>query len=82
MIDTSEIKEITAEEFAKARKNPYAEKLRKNGYSIIIHVSPEDIKRTTKLNVDRIDSMESEDWLDLDAEEIAALKRYRQTHKA
>ena len=82
MIDTSEIKEITAEEYAKARKNPYAEKLRKNGYSIIIHVSPEDIKRTTKLNVDRIDSMESEDWLDLDAEEIAALKRYRQTHKA
>jgi len=82
MIDTSDINEITAEEFASARKNPYAEKLRKNGYSIIIHVSPEDIKRTTKQNVERIDEMEQLEWLDMDAEEVAALKKYRQTHKA
>jgi len=81
MIDTSDISEITAEEFASARKNPYAEKLRKNGYSIIIHVSPEDIKRTTKQNVEKIDEMEQLDWLDMDAEEVAALKKYRQTHK-
>jgi len=81
MIDTSDIKEITAEEFANARKNPYAEKLRKDGYSIIIHVSPEDIERTTKQNVDKIDDMERMDWLDLDVEEIAALKKYRKTHK-
>ena len=81
MIDTSDIGEITAEEFASARKNPYAEKLRENGYSIIIHVSPEDIKRTTKRNVDKIDEMEHMDWLDMDAEEVAALKRYRRTHK-
>jgi len=81
MIDTSDISEITAEEFAKARKNPYAEKLRKNGYSIIIHVSPEDIERSTRQNVEKIDDMERMDWLDLDADEIAALKKYRQTHK-
>ena len=41
MIDLSDIKEIT--DFSKARKNPYAEKLRKNGYSIVINVSPDDI---------------------------------------
>ena len=81
MIDTSDIKEITAEEFASARTNPYAEELRKNGYSIVIHVSPEDIKRATKQNVDKIDEMEQMDWLDMDAEEVVALKKYRQTHK-
>jgi len=81
MIDTSDISEITAEEFAAARKNPYAETLRRNGYSIIIHVSPEDIKRTTKQNVEKIDEMEQKNWLDMDAEEVAALKKYRQTHK-
>ena len=80
MIDTSDINEITAEEFANARKNPYAEKLRKNGYSIIIHVSPEDIKKTTQNNLEKINDVERNDWLDLDAEEIAALKRYRQAH--
>jgi len=80
MIDTSDINEITAKEFANARKNPYAEKLRKNGYSIIIHVSPEDIKKTTQSNVEKINNMERNDWLDLDAEEVAALKRYRQSH--
>ena len=77
MIDTSDIKEITAEEFTKARKNPYAEKLRKNGYSIIIHVSPDDIERTTRSNIEKIDDLERKDWLDLDEEEVAALKRYR-----
>jgi len=82
MIDTSDISEITAEEFASARKNPYAENLRKNGYSIIIHVSPEDIKKTTKQNVEKIDEMEQMDWLDMDDDEITALKKYRQTHKA
>ena len=80
MIDTSDIKEITVEEFANARKNPYAEKLRKNGYSIIIHVSPEDIEKSTQSNVEKINNMEHNDWLDLDAEEITALKKYRQTH--
>jgi len=44
-IDLSDIHEIT--DFSKARKNPYAEKLRKNGYSIMINVSPEDIAKMT-----------------------------------
>ena len=81
MIDTSDIREITAEEFAKARKNPYAQRLRKNGYSIIINVSPEDIENTTRHNVEKIDDIERMDWLDLDTDEVAALKKYRQTHK-
>ena len=81
MIDTSNISEITAEEFSSARKNPYAEKLRRYGYSIVIHVSPEEIKKTTKQNVKKINKMEHMDWLDMDVEEIAALKKYRQANK-
>ena len=33
--------EIT--DFSKGRKNPFAEKIRKEGYSITVHYSPEDI---------------------------------------
>ena len=78
MIDTSDIRELTKEDFARARKNPYAEKLRKNGYKIIINVTPEDIAEMSKKNAEQIDSMEGMDWLDLDPEEIQALKKYRE----
>ena len=80
MMDTTEIRELTAEDFKKTRKNPFAEKLRKDGYSIIIHVSPEDISETTKGNVDRINLMEAGGWLDLDIEEVQALKKYREAN--
>jgi hypothetical protein len=71
MIDTSDIKEIT--DFSKARKNPYAEKLRKNGYSIVINVSPEDISKMTQNNIDKIQGM---DMLELDPDEQRALEKY------
>jgi len=76
MIDTSELKEIT--DFSKARKNPYAEKLRKNGYSIVINVSPEDINKMTKRNIKRIKEI---DILELDADERKALKKYMESNR-
>jgi len=79
-MDTTEIKELTEEDFKKARKNPYAKKLRENGYSIIIHVSPDDISESTKDNLDRINFLETGGWLDLDVEEIQALKKYREAN--
>ena len=71
MIDTSEIKEIT--DFSKARKNPYAEKLRSNGYSIVINVSPDDIAKMTRNNIETIKGM---DILELDLLERKALEKY------
>jgi hypothetical protein len=76
MIDTSDIKEIT--DFSKARKNPYAEKLRKNGYSIIINVSPEAIAKMTEHNVDKIRGM---DLLELDSDEKRAYEKYLEANK-
>ena len=79
MIDTSDIREMTAEDFAKGRKNPYAEKLRKHGYSIVINVSPEDIARRTKQNINKIQCM---DMLDLDPDEKRALEKYMEANKS
>ena len=81
MVDTSDIRELTREDFARGRINPYAEKLRKHGYKIIIDVTPEDIAEMSKRNISKIDDMEDMDWLDLDANEIEALKLYRQANK-
>ena len=82
MIDTSDIRELTKEDFARARKNPYAEKLRENGYKIVINVTPEDIAEMSVKNIEHIDRMESMDWLDLDPDEVAALKKYREGLRA
>lgn len=76
MIDTSDIKEIT--DFSKAKRNPYAEKLRKNGYSIIINVSPEDISKMTERNIEIIQGM---DILELDLNEQRALENYMKANK-
>ena len=76
MIDTSEIKEIT--DFSKARKNPYAEKLRTNGYSIVINVSPDDIAKMTRNNIEMIKGM---DMLELDPLERKALEKYIEAYK-
>ena len=75
-IDTSDIPEIT--DFSKARPNPYAEKIRKHGYSITIHYSPEDVARMTKDTLDKIKEL---DMLELDPDEKEALKKYQEAHK-
>ena len=76
MIDTSDIEEIT--DFSKARNNPYAEKLRTHGYSIVINVSPDDIAKMTKHNVKNIQGM---DMLKLDPDERRALEKYIEANK-
>jgi hypothetical protein len=81
MIDTSDIRELTREDFARGRKNPFAESLRKNGYKIVIEVTPEDIAAMSRENIGRINDMENQDWLDLDDEEIQAMKMYREANK-
>ena len=78
MIDTSDIRELTPLDFAKGRKNPYAKKLRKNGYSIVINVSPEDIANMTQSNVEAIQGM---DMLKLDPEEQRAMKMYMEANR-
>ena len=75
MIDYSDIPPIT--DFSSARKNPFAEKIKKHGYTIQIHYSPEDVARMTKQSIEKIDGIEDMAWLDLDADEIVALKKYR-----
>ena len=42
-INYDDIPEI--KDFSKGRKNPHAQKIRENGYSIIIHYSPEDVEK-------------------------------------
>ena len=81
MIDTSEIREMTAEDFAKGRKNPYAERIKKEGFSITVHYSAEDVANMTKHRIEQIDKMENMKWLDLDPDEIQALKKYREANK-
>ena len=82
MIDTSDIREMTADDFAKGRKNPYAERIKREGFSITVHYSPEDVANMTKCSMDQIDKMENMKWLDLDPDEIRALKKYRETNRA
>jgi len=77
-IDYSDIPAIT--DFSTARKNPFAEKIKKHGYSITIHYSPEDVAKMMNDTIERIDNMEDMDWLDLDPYEIAALKKYREAN--
>ena len=79
-IDYSDIPAIT--DFSTARKNPFAEQIKKHGYTIQIHYSPEDVARMTAQSIDEIDGIEDMAWLDLDADEIAALKKYRRANTA
>ena len=74
-INTSDIPEIT--DFSTARPNPYAEKIRKYGYSITVHYTAEDVARMTQNAVDKIKSL---DMLELDPDEIAALEKYKKAN--
>ena len=82
MIDTSDIRELTREDFARGQKNPFAESLRKNGYKIIIEVTPEEIAAMSLESINRINDMERMRWLDLDEDEIQAMKMFRDSNKA
>lgn len=76
-MDSMEIKEIT--DFSNARKNPYADKIKKHGYSITIHYSPEDVANMTKRGLEKIQGL---DPLELDPDELKALEKYRKANQA
>jgi hypothetical protein len=69
-VDVSDIREIT--DFSKARKNPYAERIREHGFSVTVHYSPEDVSKMMESGCEP-----SVDLLELDPEELQALARYR-----
>jgi len=79
VIDYSDIPAIT--DFSSARKNPYADKIKKYGYTIRIHYSPEDVANMNARAIKKIDGLEDMAWLDLDPCEIDALKKYREANK-
>jgi len=77
-IDYSDIPAIT--DFSSARKNPYADKIKKYGYTLRIHYSPEDVANMNTRTIEKIDGLEDMEWLDLDPSEIVALKKYREAN--
>jgi hypothetical protein len=74
-INMSDLAEIT--DFSTARPNPYAEKIKKHGYSVTIHYSAQDVARMTQNSVD---IMKNLDMLELDPDEIAAFEKYRKAN--
>jgi len=71
MIDTSDIRELTATDFAKGRKNPFAEKIKKHGFTISVseHYSPSDVEDIIKGTCTR--------FFQLDEDEHKALEEYQ-----
>ena len=59
-------------DISKIRKNPYYESIVKNGFSIVVHYSPEDV-------ADIISGRQRFDFdlLEHDPDEMAAFERYR-----
>ena len=72
-IDLSDIPEIKGER--KVRKNPFYERIMKEGFTIREYYSPDDIKNIKKGNLAR-----RLDICSLDAEELAAMVEYRKTN--
>ena len=73
-IDFSDIPEIT--DFSTAHRNPYYERIRKNGFTITEHYSPEDVKKIVS-GICRRDTSS----LNLDPEEQKAFERYIEANK-
>ena len=72
-IDLSDIPEIKGRR--KVRKNPFYERIMKEGLTIREYYSPDDIKNIRKGNLAR-----RIDICALDAEELAAMEEYRKAN--
>ncbi|MDR1690130.1 MAG: hypothetical protein LBS21_16230 [Clostridiales bacterium] len=72
-MDTLEIKGIT--DFSSARKNPYAEKIKKNGFSITVHYGPDDVAKIVKRTCEQ-----DVDLLELDPDELQALMKFKEAN--
>lgn len=75
-IDTSDIPEIT--DFSKGRPNPFAEKMRKYGFSVTIHCSPEYASGMSDESLRKIINF---DISGLDEEEEEALRQYKEAQR-
>ena len=74
-IDFSDIPEV--KRTAKSRKNPFYERIMKEGFTVKEYYSPEDIKNIKKGNlVRRIDITV------LDDEELAAMEEYKKSQQS
>ena len=71
-IDVSDIPEVKSN--AKVRKNPFYERIMREGFTIKEYYSPEDIRNIKKGNLSR-----RIDITVLDDEEIAAMEEYRKS---
>jgi len=74
VIDFSDIPEITRPVKAR-RKNPFYERLMKEGFTVKEYYSPEDIKNIKKGNLLSL----RVDLTTLDDEEMAAMEEYRKS---
>ena len=70
MIDS--LDNLVLPETSKIRKNPYYEDIIQNGFSIVVHYSPEDVAEMINNN-QKFDF----DLLEHDPDELAALEKYR-----
>ena len=70
MIDS--LDNIVIPEKSKIRKNPYYEDIVKNGFSIVVHYSPDDVAEMINGN-QKFDF----DLLEHDQNELAAFEKYR-----
>jgi len=87
-MDDMEIKEIT--DFSKARKNPYAERIRKYGYTTRVrhdngdivetYYSPEDIAESIRRNIEAMEEKLRQD--DLDPADRRIFERYIEANSA
>lgn len=73
-IDLSDIPEICGNK--KVRKNPFYERIMKEGFTIREYYSPDDIIKIKKGNLTR-----KIDVCSLDAEESAAMEEYRKANE-
>jgi uncharacterized protein YfbU (UPF0304 family) len=67
-----EIREIT--DFSNARKNPYAEKIKKHGFSVTVNYSPNDVTKIIEQTCNQ-----DIDLLGLDPEEVKAFEKYKKS---
>ena len=74
-IDFSDIPEIT--DFSKMRPSPFIDKIRKKGFSLTVHYSPEDVERLIARN-GRLDNF---DLFEHDEDELAAFEEYRRSQE-
>jgi len=72
-IDLSDIPETI--DFSNARKNPYYERIVKNGFSITEHYTADDVAEIIRGTCTR-----NIDVLNLDPEEQKAFERYKKAH--